>query len=87
MLTDPKEILARIYEAGCPTYTDNSGSLTRDGCAVCIFCNAIVEPIYVNGKLVERVDPHDDDCLWLKVQVVVRAEREAQAQTILLGAV
>lgn len=60
-------IVQRMVKIGCPTYRDNSGGRSRDGCAICIFCDANIE----------LADPHAEDCLWLKALEVVRQAEEA----------
>jgi hypothetical protein len=60
-MMDAHELLKLIYETGCPTYRDNSGSRSRDGCAICVFCDANLE----------LKDDHAEDCLWMKVAQVV----------------
>ncbi len=51
-------LLRRIHEHGCPTYRDNSGSRSRDGCSICSFCDANIE----------CREPHSDGCLWSEVE-------------------
>ena len=64
-------IVQRMVKVGCPTYRDNSGSLSRDGCAICIFCDANIE------LRADRDQPHAEDCLWLlAVEVARRADAD-----------
>lgn len=62
------QILGRLYEIGCPTYRDNSGSKTRDGCAICIFCDEIIEG---NGR-------HAANCEWLEVETIVNEDARSR---------
>lgn len=51
------ECLQRFYDAGCPSCICKDGSRTRDGCALCQYCEANLD----------RDESHATDCLWLEI--------------------
>jgi hypothetical protein len=58
----PMKVLSRLYELGCPTYRCNDGSRSRDGCSMCVFCEA-------NLSCDER---HAETCEWLEIERLVK---------------
>lgn len=61
-----RELLRRMHQVGCPTYRDNSGARSRDGCAICVFCDSNIE----------LGEPHAPTCLWLEVEAFVASDRQ-----------
>lgn len=58
-------IIDSLLARPCPTYPDNSGSLGRDGCQCCFYCDACVE----------QHEQHTKKCPWAQLFDARHAER------------
>lgn len=60
-----EDLVQEIYDLGCPTYTCNDGSRTRQGCAMCVWCDAMQD--YIEEE-------HYDSCPWTRIEAFANAQ-------------
>lgn len=52
------ELIRILYNYCCPTYIDNSGARSRDGCRMCWYCDANLD----------CKETHAGYCPWLVIE-------------------
>lgn len=57
-MSELKTLCRKLAYEGCPYYISNDASRTRQGRAICFYCDEVVE---------EEGAYHAEDCLWLEV--------------------